>query len=150
MGEKIVNTLAAISVDVLELPLPKQTVETFSVRVKDEVQFVHLIKSSANCKTYVKYCSGICQTWFNKKVRAIHISDVTICDHLKKFKECIDGNFNKHSLLTQLYKEIDGEIDGEWDQESASFHINDETDYDIEISDRKSIQVWVVCVCGVI
>ena len=112
--------------------------------------FVHLIKSSANCKTYVKYCSGICQTCFNKKVRAIHISDVTICDHLKKFEECIDGNFNKHSLLTQLYKEIDGEIDGEWDQESASFHINDETDYDIEISDRKSIQVWVVCVCGVI
>ena len=42
MGEKIVNTLAAISVDVLELPLPKQTVETFSVRVKDEVQFCSL------------------------------------------------------------------------------------------------------------
>ena len=31
MGEKIFNALAAISVDVLALPLPKQTMEKFSV-----------------------------------------------------------------------------------------------------------------------
>ena len=67
MGEKIFNALAAVSVDVLALPSPKQTVEKFSVRVKDEVQFVHLFKSSANRTTYVKCCSGICQTRFKGK-----------------------------------------------------------------------------------
>ena len=134
----------------LTLTLPKQTVEKFSVRVKDEVQFVHLFKSSANCTTYVKYCSGIWQTWFNKKVRAIHISDAAICDHLKKFKEYIDGNSYKHPLLPQLYEEIDDESDGVWDEESAAFHISDETDHDIEIPDRESMQVRAVCVCCVI
>ena len=107
MGEKIFNALAAVSVDVLALPSPKQTVEKFSVRAKDEVQFVHLFKSSANCTTYVKCCSGICQTRFNKKVRAIHISDANICDRLKNFKDYIDANSNKHPLLAQLDKEID-------------------------------------------
>ena len=141
MGEKIFNALAAVSVDVLALPSPKQTEEKFSVRVKDEVQFVHLFKSSANRTTYVKCCSGICQTRFNKKVRVIHISDATICDHLKKFKEYIDGSSNKHPLLAQLDKEIDDESDGEWDDKSAAFHINDETDHDIEISHREFIQV---------
>ena len=140
MGEKLFNALAAVSVDVLALPLPKQTLEKFSVRVKDEVQFVHLFKSSANCTTYVKCCSGICQTQFNKKVRAIHILDATICNHLKKFKE-YDANSNKYLLLAQLDKEIDDENDGEWVQESAAFHINDETDHDIEISDREYIQL---------
>ena len=150
MAEKIFNALAAVSVDVLALPSPKQTVEKFSVRAKDEVQFVHLFKSSANCTTYVKCCSGICQTRFNKKVRVIHISDATICDNLKKFKEYIDATSNKHPLLTQLDKEIDDESDGEWDQESAAFHISDETDHDIEISDRESIQVCAVCVFSII
>ena len=139
-----------MSVDVLALPSSKQTVEKFSVRAKDEVQFAHLCKSSANCTTYVKCCSGICQTRFNKKVRAIHISDATICDHLKKFKEYIDANSNKHPLLAQLDNVIDDESDGEWDQESAAFYINDEIDYDIEISYRESIQVWAVCVCSII
>ena len=150
MGEKIFNALAAVSVDALALPSPKQTVKKFSVRAKDEVQFAHLFKSSANCTTCVKCCSGICKTRFNKKVRATHISDATICDQLKKFKEYIDANSNKHLLLTQLAKEIDDESDGEWDQESAAFHISDETDHDIEISDRESIQVCAVCVCSII
>ena len=130
-----------MSVDVLALTSPKQTVEMFSFRAKDEVQFVHLFKSSANCATYVKCCSGICQTRFNKKVRTIHISNATIRDHLKKFKEYIEANSNKHPLLAQLNKEIDGESDGEWNQESAAFYINDETDHDTEISYRESIQV---------
>ena len=149
MGEKIFNALLAVSVDVLALPSPKQTVEKFSVWAKDEVQFVHLFKSSANCTTYVKYCSGICQTRFNKKVRPIHISDPTISDHLKKFKEYIDANSNKYPLLAQLDKEIDDESDREWDQESAAFHINDEADHDIEVSDRESIKVWAACVCSI-
>ena len=68
----------------------------------------------------------------------------------KSLKESIDANSNKHPLLAQLDKEIDDEIDGEWDLESAAFHINDETDHDIEISDRESIQVWAVCVCIII
>ena len=84
--------------DVLALPLRKQTVEKFSVRAKDEVQFVHLLKSSPNCTTYVKYGSGICQTRFHKKVTAINISDAIICDHLKTFKEYIEANSNKHAL----------------------------------------------------
>ena len=149
MGEKLFNALAAVSVDVLPLPPPKQTLWKFSVRVKDEVQFVHLFKSSAKCTTFVKCCSGICRTRFNKKIKAFHISDATICEHLKKFKEYIDAYSNKHPLLGQLDKELDDESDGEWDQESAAFHINDETDHDIETSDWESIQVWVVCVCGV-
>ena len=49
--------------------------DKFSVIVKDEVQFAHLFKSNANCTTYVKCCSGVCQTQFNKKVRAIFISN---------------------------------------------------------------------------
>ena len=113
MCEKVFNSLAVVSVDVLALPSPNQTVEKFSVGAKDEVQFVHLFKSGGNCTTYVKCCSGICQTQFNKKVRAINISDTTIYDHLKKFKEYIDANSNKHHLLTQLDKEIDDESDGE-------------------------------------
>ena len=139
-----------MSVDVIALPSPKQTVEKFSIRAKDEVQLVHLFKSSANCTTYVKCWSGISQTQFNKKVRAIHISDATACNHLNKFKEYINANSNKHPLLAQLDKEIDGESDGEWDQETAAFHISDETDHDIEISDRESIQKWAVCVCSII
>ena len=59
---------------------------------------------------------------------------------LEKFKE-YDANSNKYPLLAQLDKEIDDENDGEWVQESAAFHINDETDHDIEISDREYIQL---------
>ena len=51
MGEKIFNTMTAVSVDVLALPSAKQTVEQFSVRTKEEVRFVHLFKLSANCTT---------------------------------------------------------------------------------------------------
>ena len=51
MGEKIFNTMTAVSVDVLALPSPKQTVEQFSVRTKEQVRFVHLLKLSANCRT---------------------------------------------------------------------------------------------------
>ena len=47
-------------------------------------------------------------------------------------------------------KEIGDESDGEWDQESAAFHTNDEADHDSEISDRESIQKWVVCLCSII
>ena len=69
---------------------------------------------------------------------------------MKKFKEYIDANSNKHPLLTQLDKEIDDESVGEWDQESAAFHISDETDHDIKISDRECIQVCAACVCSII
>ena len=55
--------------------------------------------------TSVKCCSGICQTRFNKKVRAAHISDDTICDHLKKFKEYIIGIKNQ-LLLISMIKQI--------------------------------------------
>ena len=41
MGEKIFNARTVVSTDVLALPSPKQTVEQFSVRTKEEVQFVH-------------------------------------------------------------------------------------------------------------
>ena len=95
MVEKIFNTLAAVSVDVTALPSPKQTVEQFSVRAKEEVQFFHLFKSSANCTKYMKCCSGIYQTQFNKKVRAIHISDATVWDDLKNVIEYIDADFHK-------------------------------------------------------
>ena len=109
---KIFSALAAVSANVLALPSPKQTMEKFSFRVKDEVQFVHLFKSSANHMTYVKCCSGISQTWFNKKVRVIHISDATMCDHLKRFKEYYGSSY-KHLLLAQLDEEIDDQSDGE-------------------------------------
>ena len=87
MGEKIFDALAAMSVNVLALHSLKQTVEKFSVRANNEVRFLHLFKSNANCATYVKCCSGTCQTRFNKKVRAIHIPDAAACDQLKKLKE---------------------------------------------------------------
>ena len=58
LGNLLCNALAAVSINVLALPLPRK----FSIRAKNEVQFVQLFKSSANCRTYMKYCSGICQT----------------------------------------------------------------------------------------
>ena len=85
----------------------------------------------------MKCCSGIYQIQSNKKVRAIR------CYCMRPpetFEEYIDGNSNKHPLLAQLDKEIGDESDGEWDQESAGFHTNDEADHDSEISDRESIQ----------
>ena len=44
MGEKIFNALTAVSVDVIALPSSKQTAEQFSVRTKEDVQFVNLFK----------------------------------------------------------------------------------------------------------
>ena len=104
MGEKIFNTMTAVSVDLLALPSPKQTVEQFSVRTKEQVRFVHLFKLSANCRTQMKCSSGICQTRLKKKLRAIHISDVTACDDLKKFIEYIDANSDKNPLIARLDK----------------------------------------------
>ena len=139
MGEKIFNALTAVSVDVIALHSPKQTAEQFSVRTKEEVQFVHLFKSGANCTAYIKCCSSICQTRFNKKVRAIHILDATVWDDLKKFIEYIDAN-------SKIYDESDGDLD----QKSSAFYIDDEEDQDNEISDSESIQVWAVCVGSIV
>ena len=43
----------------------------------------------------MKCSSGIYQTQFNKKVRAIHISDATVWDDLKNVIEYIDADFDK-------------------------------------------------------
>lgn len=64
---------------------------------------------------------------------------------MKKFTECINGNSDKHPLTAWLDKEIYDQSDGDWDQKMAAFHIDDETDQDIKISNRESIQVWAVC-----
>ena len=65
----------------------------------------------------------------------------TTCNDLKKFIVYIDANSDKHPLIARLDKEIYDESNGDLDQKSSAFHIDDKADEDNQISDRESIQV---------